>query len=112
MHKFIKQLKNWLRHYDTDTFRFFSLSLPENKKIVAKTVASPTHASSPSSEHLHSHHYHQQQPPSPQQQHQLISIDDATAMTTNGGEPESLQYLKPAIEDAVAWSEGASDLLF
>lgn len=42
---------------------------------------------------------------------QLISIDGSTA-PSNGSEPDSLQYLKPANEDAVVWSEGASDLLF
>lgn len=57
-------------------------------------MSSPTAASPPD--------HHQQQ---------LISIDNSTA-TSNGGDPESLQYLKPANEDAVAWSEGASDLLF
>lgn len=41
---------------------------------------------------------------------QLISIDSSAA-TSNGSEPDSLQYLKPN-EDAVVWSEGASDLLF
>lgn len=42
---------------------------------------------------------------------QLISIEGSTA-PSNGSEPDSLQYLKPANEDAVVWSEGASDLLF
>lgn len=59
-----------------------------------KPVSSPT-ATSPSDHHQ-----------------QLISID-GTSTTANGSESDSLQYLKPmATEDAVAWSEGASDLLF
>lgn len=36
-------------------------------------------------------------------------------LPVNGGDPESLQYLKPATDDeTVAWSEGtrATDLLF
>ncbi|XP_055306272.1 uncharacterized protein LOC129570613 isoform X2 [Sitodiplosis mosellana] len=61
---------------------------------VPKPVSSPTAVSPPD--------HHQQ----------LISIDSSTTATSNGGDPESLQYLKPANEDAVAWSEGASDLLF
>lgn len=49
--------------------------------------------------------------------HQLISVTGNGHHTingqTNGGEPESLQYLKPASDDqTVVWSEGASDLLF
>lgn len=48
----------------------------------------------------------------PEHHQQLISIDSSTT-TSNGGDAESLQYLKPT-EDAVAWSESsvASDLLF
>lgn len=42
---------------------------------------------------------------------QTVSVN-GTPMV-NGSEPESLQYLKPASDDqTVAWSEGASDLLF
>lgn len=50
--------------------------------------------------------------------HQLISVTgnghhSLNGGQTNGGEPESLQYLKPASDDqTVVWSEGASDLLF
>lgn len=50
--------------------------------------------------------------------HQLISVTGnghhtINGQSTNGGEPESLQYLKPATDDqTVVWSEGASDLLF
>lgn len=67
---------------------FFSLLIIAVKPVSSPTVTSPTE-------------HHQQ----------LISIDVATA-TSNGSESDSLQYLKPANEDAVAWSEGASDLLF
>lgn len=47
---------------------------------------------------------------------QLITIDGTSANAPtlpNGVDSESLQYLKPASDDqTVAWSEGASDLLF
>lgn len=66
----------------------FSLLIIAVKPVSSPTVTSPTE-------------HHQQ----------LISIDGPTA-TSNGSESDSLQYLKPANEDAVAWSEGASDLLF
>ncbi|XP_031637944.1 uncharacterized protein LOC116350325 isoform X2 [Contarinia nasturtii] len=77
---------------------------PRTHSKVPKSVSSPTAISSPD---------RQSSPQSPQHQ-QLISVDGSTSATpsSNGGEPESLQYLKPANEDAVAWSEGASDLLF
>lgn len=71
-----------------------------------KTISSPSVVAS-----FPDHHHHHQKKSQHQSQQQLISIDDSIT-TTTGGEPESLQYLKPANEDAVAWSEGASDLLF
>lgn len=49
--------------------------------------------------------------------HQFISVSSNGHHTINNqslsGEPDSLQYLKPANDDqTVVWSEGASDLLF
>lgn len=91
----------------------FVLSFLWSYMCTVKTMSSPSVASSPPDHHhpppLPPHH--QKQSPHQLQQQQLISIDDSIT-TTNSGEPESLQYLKPANEDAVAWSEGASDLLF
>lgn len=75
----------WLIHFSVYIFIVVAIAVP-------KPVSSPTANSVPD-------------------HHQLISIDGPTA-TSNGGDPDSLQYLKPANEDAVAWSEGASDLLF
>lgn len=42
-----------------------------------------------------------------------VNTNGQLLQTNNGGDVDSLQYLKPASDDqTVAWSEGASDLLF
>lgn len=49
----------------------------------------------------------------PNPSHQSADQLHLEANGTNGLDPDSLQYLKPASdEQTVAWSEGASDLLF
>ena len=53
--------------------------------------------------------------PSPTQQSNADDDQQQSRAIGGGGDPESLQYLKPASdEETVAWSEGtrATDLLF
>lgn len=62
----------------------------------------------------HHHHLHQQQQ---QQQQRINGTDGSGLLLLNGemGEPESIQYLKPASdEQTVNWSQGTrvTDLLF
>lgn len=62
--------------------------------------------------HHHHHHLHQQQ-----QQQRINGTDGSGLLLLNGemGEPESIQYLKPASdEQTVNWSQGTrvTDLLF
>lgn len=72
---------------------------------------------------IHEEQLMQQKQQQQQQQHQQSKtsplMNNGTGngppslLNGQNGEPESLQYLKPASDDqTVAWSEGASDLLF